>query len=82
MKWFRVDLIAIDKSIRVLGYVLSKDARTAIAKLEGFGIRDQHPEAIEVPDYEVPYKLRAFTEATTEELRNVLRSRDWKVTLT
>lgn len=70
MNWFRI----------MTFYGLGRDADEAIASRELFG--NGYPvTAIECSAEDVPYKTRAFQEAATEELRNALIRRGYKVVL-
>lgn len=78
MKWWRITLKKPNQDLTFYG--MGRDADEAIASRELFGTGFPIT-AMECAADEVPYKTRAFQEATTEELRYALVKRGWKVVL-
>ena len=83
MKWFKITPVRLDGSHSAYRHVYASDQLQAVRSIEYFGLPGHvlNPLVVEVDSSEVNYKQRAFAEATSEELRNILRERGWKVVL-
>jgi hypothetical protein len=81
MKWWRVDCKRIKDGHESVYYVYGSDWETAAA---GRMLHDpgRHTlSGMECDPNQVPWRLRAYYELSTEELRNALKDRGWKVVL-